>query len=67
MIPANRLGNTILTLPQLKILQEVVSLSVFVPFLIFYMKREITWNYVWAALCIVGALFFIFRDHAVTP
>lgn len=65
MIPANRLGNQFLTLPQLKIIQEVVSLSVFVPFLVFYMHRPLTWNYLWAALCIVGALFFIFRDRMV--
>ncbi|MDO4570556.1 MAG: DMT family protein [Planctomycetia bacterium] len=63
MVPANRIGNQIMTLPQLKILQEAVSLSVFVPFLIFYMRRGITWNYLWASLCILGALFFIFRDE----
>jgi uncharacterized protein (DUF486 family) len=62
MVPANRLGNGFLTLPQLKILQEVITLSVFVPFALFYMRRPITWNYLWATLCILGAVFFIFRE-----
>ncbi|MDO4627758.1 MAG: DMT family protein [Planctomycetia bacterium] len=62
MVPANRIGNQFLTLPQLKIMQEVITLSVFVPFAIFYMRKPITWNYLWASLCILGAVFFIFRD-----
>ncbi|MDO4573949.1 MAG: DMT family protein [Planctomycetia bacterium] len=62
MIPANRLGNQFLTLSQLKILQECVSMSVFVPFAIFYMGKSITWNYLLAGLCILGAVFFIFQD-----
>lgn len=62
MIPANRIGSHFLTLPQLKILQEVVSLGVFVPFVLLYMRKPVSWNYFWAALCILGAVFFIFRD-----
>ena len=60
-VPANRIGNTALSLGQLKILQEVIALSVFVPFSIFYMKEGLSWNYLYAALCIAGAVFFIFR------
>ena len=50
-----------LTLGQLKILQEVIALSVFVPFSVFYMKESLSWNYLYAAICIAGAVFFIFR------
>ena len=60
-VPANRIGHTALSLGQLKILQEVIALSVFVPFSIFYMKEGLSWNYLYAALCIAGAVFFIFR------
>ncbi len=60
-VPANRIGHTALSLGQLKILQEVVALSIFVPFSLFYMKEPLSWNYLWAALCIAGAVFFIFR------
>ncbi len=63
-VPANRIGYGVFTLPQLKILQEVTTLTVFVPFALFYMKQTITWNYLWAACCLGGAVFFIFRDHA---
>jgi uncharacterized protein (DUF486 family) len=63
-VPANRIGHHVFTLPQLKILQEVITLSVFVPFCILYMKETITWNYLWAGLCLMGAVFFIFRDVA---
>ena len=61
-VPANRIGYTALSLAQLKIIQEVLALSVFVPFTIFYMKQPWSWNYVWAALCILGAVFFMFRE-----
>ena len=61
-VPANRIGFEVMTLPQLKILQEVIALSVFVPFAILYMKEQLTWNYLWAGLCILGAVFFIFHD-----
>lgn len=60
-VPANRLGYTMLSLPQLKILQEVIALSVFVPFAVLYMNEPISWNYLWAGLCLVGAVYFIFR------
>lgn len=65
MIPANRLGSHVMTIPQLKILQEVISLSVFVPFVVFYMHKPLSWNYLWATLCILGAVYFIFRDKMV--
>jgi uncharacterized protein len=60
-VPANRIGYTMLTLPQLKIIQEVVTLSVFVPFALLYMKQPIKLDYLWAALCMLGAVYFIFR------
>ena len=60
-VPANRIGYTQMSLGQLKILQEVITLSVFVPFALFYMNEPFKWDYVWAALCILGAVYFIFR------
>jgi hypothetical protein len=60
-VPANRLGFTTLNLPQLKIIQEVVTLSVFVPFSIYYMKQPVRLNYLWTFLCLLGAVYFIFR------
>lgn len=60
-VPANRIGSAEFTLPQLKILQEVITLSVFVPFVLFYMKQPLKWDYLWAALCMCGAVYFIFR------
>jgi len=60
-VPANRIGYTVMTLPQLKILQEVITLSVFVPFAMLYMDQPIKLDYLWAALCILGAVYFIFR------
>jgi uncharacterized protein (DUF486 family) len=63
MIPANRLGSTALTLPQLKILQEVITLLVFVPFAIFYMRQPPKLDFLLAGLCILGAVFFMFRGH----
>lgn len=60
-VPANRIGNETLSLAQLKILQEVISLSVFVPFSVFYMKQGLKLNFLWAALCLCGAVFFMFR------
>ena len=63
MIPANRLGATQLSLAQLKILQEAVTLTVFVPFAVFYMRQPPRLDFLWAALCIVGAVFFMFRRH----
>lgn len=65
MVPANRIGSGALTLPQLKILQEVITLTIFVPFAVLYMKQPLRLDFLWAALCIVGAVFFMFRGHAV--
>ena len=60
-VPANRIGYTALSLPQLKILQEVITLSIFVPFAILYMNQPLKFDYVWAGLCLLGAVYFIFR------
>lgn len=60
-VPANRIGYTAMSLPQLKILQEAITLAVFVPFAVLYMKQPLKWDYLWAALCILGAVYFIFR------
>lgn len=60
-VPANRIGYTVMNVGQLKILQEVITLLVFVPFAIFYLKERLTWDYLWAGLCILGAVFFIMR------
>ena len=60
-VPANRIGYTQLSLPQLKIMQEVIALSVFVPFSIFYMNQPLKLDYLWAGLCILGAVYFMFR------
>ncbi|MGA9165135.1 MAG: DMT family protein [Thiobacillus sp.] len=61
-VPANRIGYATLTLPQLKILQEVITLVVFVPFLIFYMEQPLKLDFLWAGLCLLGAVYFIFRS-----
>jgi uncharacterized protein len=61
-VPANRIGHTALTLPQLKILQEVISLTVFVPFVLFYMRQPLKLDYLWASLCMLGAVYFMFRE-----
>jgi uncharacterized protein (DUF486 family) len=60
-VPANRIGYGVLTLPQLKILQEVITLVVFVPFAVLYMRQPLKLDYLWASLCILGAVFFMFR------
>ncbi len=60
-VPANRIGYTALNLGQLKILQEVITLSVFVPFAIFYMGEDLKMNYLYAGLCLLGAVYFIFK------
>jgi uncharacterized protein (DUF486 family) len=65
MVPANRIGATELTLPQLKILQEAITLVVFVPFAVLYMRQPPRLDFLWASLCIVGAVFFMFRGHLV--
>ncbi|WP_339096599.1 DMT family protein [Deinococcus sp. VB343] len=61
MVPANRIGHQVLTVAQLKMVQEVISLSVFVPFAVLYLREPLNWNYLWAGLCILGAVFFMFR------
>ncbi len=63
MVPANRIGHTALSLGQLKIMQEVITLSVFVPFAVFYMKEPFKTDYLWAGLCMVGAVYFMFRSN----
>lgn len=60
-VPANRIGHQAFSVAQLKIMQEVITLTVFVPFAVFFMKEKITWNYLGAAACMAGAVFFIFR------
>jgi len=63
-VPANRIGYTVLSLPQLKIMQEAITLAVFVPFAVVYMKAPLKLDYLWAALCILGAVYFMFRAPA---
>ncbi len=60
-VPANRVGYRVMSVAQLKILQEVIALSVFAPFAVFYMRERLTLDYLWAGLCLLGAAFFIFR------
>jgi uncharacterized protein (DUF486 family) len=60
-VPGNRIGHEQLSVSKLKIIQEVITLSVFVPFSVLYLREQIKLNYVWAALCLFGAVFFIFR------
>lgn len=64
MVPANRMGAEVYSLPQLKIIQEVITMIVFAVFSVTFMKQAITWNYLWASLCLLGAVFFIFRPEA---
>lgn len=61
-VPANRVGFQVMNLGQLKILQEVITLLIFVPFSVLFMKEEMRWDFLWAGLCILGAVFFIFRQ-----
>ena len=61
-VPANRIGHQAMSLAQLKILQEVITLSVFVPFSIIYMKESFKLDFIWAGLCLVGAVYFMFRS-----
>jgi len=60
-VPANRIGNSVLELSQLKIMQEVITLVVFVPFAVLYMKQPVKLDFLWAGLCVMGAVYFIFR------
>lgn len=62
-VPANRIGYNILSLGQLKIMQEIIALTVFVPFAVYYMKEPLKFDYLWAGLCLLGAAYFIFRSR----
>lgn len=64
-VPANRVGYQVMNLGQLKILQEVITLTVFIPFSVFFMKEQLRLDFVWAGFCLLGALFFIFRAKLV--
>jgi uncharacterized protein (DUF486 family) len=66
-VPANRIGYTALTLPQLKMLQEVITLAVFVPFAVLYMRQPVRLDFLWAGLCLLGAVYFMFRASPATP
>jgi hypothetical protein len=61
-VPGNRIGYTVMSVGQLKILQEVITLSIFVPFALFYLREPMKLDYLWAALCMVAAVFFMFRS-----
>ncbi|MEX2182416.1 MAG: DMT family protein [Gemmatimonadaceae bacterium] len=65
-VPANRMGYTVLSLGQLKMLQEVIAISVFVPFAVVYMKQPLKLDFLWAALCLLGAVYFVFRGQITT-
>jgi uncharacterized protein len=62
-VPANRMGSQYYTLAQLKIIQEVITMIVFSGFAVLYMKESLRWDYLWASLCLVGAVYFVFRQH----
>lgn len=62
-VPANRIGYTVMNVGQLKILQEVITLSVFVPFSVYYLKEPLKLDYLWAGLCLLGAVYFVFRSQ----
>jgi len=64
-VPANRIGHQVLSVGQLKIMQEVITLTVFVPFALFYLKEPIKSDYVWAGICLMGAVYFTFRDKLI--
>lgn len=63
-VPANRIGNQVFSVSQLKIIQETITLSVFVPFSYYYLREKLSWNYLYAALCMLGAVYFMFREPA---
>ncbi|MCI5159829.1 MAG: hypothetical protein D3906_15665, partial [Candidatus Electrothrix sp. AUS1_2] len=62
-VPANRIGHTVLNVGELKIIQEVITLSIFVPFSILYLKEPLKMDYLWAGLCLAGAVYFMFRSR----
>ncbi len=61
-VPANRIGFTAMTLPQLKVMQEVITLLVFVPFAVLYLRQPVKLDFLWAGLCLAGAVYFVFRS-----
>jgi uncharacterized protein (DUF486 family) len=61
-VPANRIGHTVMNVGQLKIMQEAIALSVFVPFSVYYLKEPLTRDYLWAGLCLLAAIYFMFRS-----
>ncbi|HYE86575.1 MAG TPA: DMT family protein [Vicinamibacterales bacterium] len=65
-VPANRIGHTQLSVPQLKIMQEVITLSVFVPFSLWYLREPLKLDYLWAGLCLCGAAYFMFRGYGAS-
>ncbi len=62
-VPANRIGSAYFTLPQLKVIQEILTMVIFAGFCFFYKREEITWDYLWASFCLAGAAFFMFRNQ----
>lgn len=62
-VPANRIGFTVMSLGQLKMLQQVITLAVFVPFAVLYMKQPLKLDFLWASLCLLGAVYFVFRGN----
>jgi uncharacterized protein len=64
-VPGNRIGHAVMSVGQLKLLQEVITLSVFVPFAIYYLKEKLTLDYLWAGCCLLGAVYFLFRRQLV--
>ena len=62
-VPGNRIGFSVMSVGQLKILQEIITLTVFVPFALFYLREPLKMDYLWAGLCIIGAVYFIFRSR----
>lgn len=65
-VPANRIGHEVMNVGQLKIMQEVITLLVFVPFSLFYLREKLSLDYLWAGLCILGAVFFLFRAKLIS-
>lgn len=66
-VPANRIGFTVMSVGQLKIMQEVITLAVFAPFAVYYLKEPLKLDYLWAALCMLGAVYFMFRSKIGVP
>jgi hypothetical protein len=66
-VPGNRIGYSVLSIGQLKLLQEVITLTVFVPFAVLYLKEPLKLDYLWAALCVLGAVYFVFRSKGAVP